>query len=129
MWYWWILAIVGAAVVLIVIYCVVAFRSVDSFMNRCEGVLSLHRFMTPCEVAVAHAEKHGLAFGDIYEDAEMVSELFPHLEQMGRLIGREHEPDVHCECPRAYCLSLNPRRRRRRVRRYEATEVPDGKFA
>ncbi|MBP9757980.1 MAG: hypothetical protein KBD06_05245 [Candidatus Pacebacteria bacterium] len=110
-------------------YAVHAFRSIDSFLSRCEGVMSLHRFMTPCEVAVAHADRHGLEFGDIYEDAEMVSELFPHLEQMGRLIGREHEPDEHCECPRAYCLSLNPRRRRRSVKRYEATEVPDGKFA
>lgn len=116
-----------------VIVCIVVFGAtvfaytysqIQRFVDQCIDTMSLHRFMTPCEIARARAVKHGIKFATIQFDEEMVRNTFVTLEEYKEVIGREHVPDEICGCNRAYCLTYGtPRRKRFKSPRLEW--VPD----
>lgn len=111
----WFFTIAAVVVVIAVALFMWLFVTMDRFVERCMTVLSYHTFMTPCEIARAHAERYGVEFGDIAVDADMVADTFDTVEEVGLVVGQDHVPDEHCGCLRAYRLTYRTTRRRRRI--------------
>ena len=125
---WWLIALLALVAVIIAgfIYGVIASYR---YTNRCLALMRTDTFMTPCQVASEHYMKHGL-FSNWEIDQSMLHMLFPKMERDKFLIGQECALGGGCECTRAYCLSLNPPRKRRGAQsQFKATEVPEGKTA
>ena len=112
--WWWLLTVVGAVITICVLSFVTLYVIVDRFIDRCLTLLSYHTFMTPCEIACAHAVRYGVRFGDVAMDADMIAECFETVAEVGMIIAQDHEPDENCGCLRAYRLNYGSNRRRKR---------------